>query len=808
MTGEQPNREWMAYIITTARRPVSLLPGPAMLVDYTMARWTNVLRPEPRTAVTSAPAAAMGLQVPAGDKTRVRETWRMATQDSNLQLSFAPAAVVRVPPDDPPRRPARSGAAMPVFDIRSNEPLPSVPETTLPSLGELARGSGADGPRRGGSLWLAGDALMCACPDCRAPMTVRTWLMVADCWNCGTSIELNEEQEREARRLLGQAGADAGQPNRAENANGASVVTGAAATHKPDWDTQATRPLPSPPRRGPAVASPRPAEPQAAPTSPRQRVGQRPDGPRGGAAPVSIKQHWADEAARKRATSPPEPTAPPAAAPRRTEHGRTPASVADTRRRIRRLTAASLVHAWLSDLLRTTPAWLISLVLHFVALTLLALIPVPDDNENRQIVLSFSVNKLRNGGETVQVNPQHDAAFDLPLPSDLDLTNPQVMEAIVRADQDARQLRVDPDAVAPLRPELEQVKTQIGAPNAHRTLAARDPRVRIEMIKQEGGTTHTEAAVARALRWLALQQNDDGGWSLHGGASDEAATALALLPFLGAGQTHLNGIYTDEVSAGLRWLVDHQAENGDLRYRYKGSNNGMYAHGQGAIVLCEAFALEGDERLRAPAQKAVDFIVSAQHSAGGWRYQPGMAGDTSVVGWQLMALQSARVAGLTVPASSFQLADQFLDTVEVRDREGISYSYLPRANRPSPAMTAEALLCRMYNGWTLDRPQLREGVDWLSKRHLPDDHAPNLYYWYYGTQVFHHVGGAEWALWNDRMSVILVNSQETQGANAGSWPLRGQHDGAGGRIYTTALSACTLEVYYRHLPIFRQIDLE
>ena len=33
-------------------------------------------------------------------------------------------------------------------------------------------------------------------------MSVRLWLMVADCWRCQTSIELTEEQEREALRLL------------------------------------------------------------------------------------------------------------------------------------------------------------------------------------------------------------------------------------------------------------------------------------------------------------------------------------------------------------------------------------------------------------------------------------------------------------------------------------------------------------------------------------------------------------------------------------------------------------------------------
>jgi hypothetical protein len=58
------------------------------------------------------------------------------------------------------------------------------------------------------------------------------------------------------------------------------------------------------------------------------------------------------------------------------------------------------------------------------------------------------------------------------------------------------------------------------------------------------------------------------------------------------------------------------------------------------------------------------------------------------------------------------------------------------------------------------------------------------------------------------MRDLLVNTQEKSGHQAGSWAPRGEHSSAGGRIYETALSVCTLEVYYRHLPLFRQIDLK
>ncbi len=281
------------------------------------------------------------------------------------------------------------------------------------------------------------------------------------------------------------------------------------------------------------------------------------------------------------------------------------------------------------------------------------------------------------------------------------------------------------------------------------------------------------------------------------------------MPFLGTGQTHLTGIYKDTVAKGLRWLLQSQRDDGDLR----GSSAqypGMYAQGQGAIVLCEAFLMTGDEELRIPAQRAIDFIVEAQYPDGGWRYYPSThtrtpQGDTSVLGWQLMAMQSALAADLSVPAATLENADRFLDSVQHAD--GSLYAYLPRERQSAP-MTAEGLLCRIYLGWKHDHPALREGVAWMLKNHPPRQGEPNIYYWYYATQTMHHFGGPEWNEWNLHMRDVLVATQETRGHAAGSWTPDGPLTSQGGRIYMTSLAICCLEVYYRHLPLFRQIDLQ
>jgi hypothetical protein len=681
-----------------------------------------------------------------------------------------------------------------VFDLDSDEPLPEIPEACYPLLPsspvaalprefESAREPSPPEPamgapesvRPGGSLWLEGDVLMCACPDCSAPMSVRLWLMIADCWQCHTSIELTEEQEREVQRLL-QA------RERAESRAAAPMASAAVPTSTlaPPAATTAVPPkTPTTSRR--TTVTPTPAS-TAATLAPPTR-------PRGNGQSRALA-----------------PAASPPPAPRRR------VSAAENWRR-RRLQKTRRRGGWLAGLLRDTPAWLISLVLHMVLLTLLALLTMPGEDDSKYITLNVEVSKdLRREGQEQIERPADVVQFDLPVPPEVDLENKQTREAIQRADQEARELRIV-DTADPQLPDLEKVKQQIGTHSGARAaVASRDPRVRVEILQQEGGTTLTEAAVARGLRWLASRQQSDGHWSLDGGTrSDSAATSLALLPFLGAGQTHLTGRYRGEVARGLRWLVQHQRPDGDLRAGSSG-NSGMYAHGQAAIVLCEAFLMTGDEELRVPAQKAIDFIVKAQYPDGGWRYKPNSEsapgerrGDTSVVGWQLMALQSARAANLTVPSETFELASHYLDAA--RHRDGKQYCYQPNS-APSHVMTAEALLCRVYLGTRLDEPGFMEAIEHLAQHHLPSENDPNMYYWYYGTQAFHHVGGSHWDRWNLRMRDVLVNSQDKIGREAGSWPPRGQHDGAGGRIYTTALAVCSLEVYYRHLPIFRQLEVK
>ncbi|NLX95762.1 MAG: terpene cyclase/mutase family protein [Rhodopirellula sp.] len=341
-------------------------------------------------------------------------------------------------------------------------------------------------------------------------------------------------------------------------------------------------------------------------------------------------------------------------------------------------------------------------------------------------------------------------------------------------------------------------------------LQGRRAEARARLVQDGGGNEASEAAVDRGLRWLVAHQCRDGSWNFdhnqsacqglcrHPGDSPSTtgATAIALLPFLGAGHTHVSGDYMMTVRDGLYYLGSRAVVTPDGADLREGT---MYGQGLATIALCEAYALTKDRGLKDLAQQAIDFIVSAQdRNGGGWRYQPGDPGDTTVTGWQLMALRSGQMARLNVPSPTFFSAERFLDGVQ--SQEGALYGYM--TPEPRPATTAVGLLSRMYSGWGRDHPALGQGAAYLSKLG-PSKENDGLYFNYYATQVLHHLGGSDWQRWNVKTRDHLIATQSSEGHEAGSWYFPGRHSKVGGRLYCTAMAVMTLEVYYRYLPLYR-----
>ncbi len=408
---------------------------------------------------------------------------------------------------------------------------------------------------------------------------------------------------------------------------------------------------------------------------------------------------------------------------------------------------------------------------------------------------AFLMKPNRIAGNAPQLDPEY-VAPDVEHPLDLPTS-------IGRSEE-------TPEETPAQQPTDAATATDVAVEGA---LRGRGRPVRSGLALDGGGTPQSEDAVQRGLRWILAHQRDDGSWNFdhHKSycrgqcanpgteASTTAATAMALLPFLGAGYTHTEGEHQDVIKRGIYYLVQHTRltpQGNDLQ---EGS---MYGQGLATIVLCEAYAMTEDETLKTYAQGALDFICYAQdRKGGGWRYTPGEPGDTTVTGWQLMGLKSGQMARLSVPSPTIFMVTRFLDSVQ--SDSGAQYGYLDP--RPRQTTTAIGLLCRMYTGWTREHIALQRGVEHLSGWGPSDD---NMYYNYYATQVMHHWQGSLWEAWNEKMRDHLIDTQATAGHESGSWHFSGGRGDVGGRLYNTAAAVMTLEVYYRYMPLYEPRAVE
>jgi len=354
------------------------------------------------------------------------------------------------------------------------------------------------------------------------------------------------------------------------------------------------------------------------------------------------------------------------------------------------------------------------------------------------------------------------------------------------------------------------------------SFAGRSGGTKSELIKKDGGNYESERAVARGLAWLARQQRQDGSWAFDGDKKSEliAATGMALLPFLAAGETHKSGTYQKLVAAGLAFLLKNCPISGPTAGKFNGAGD-MYAQAIGTLTLCEAFGMTKDKQLLlSGAQAAINFIQAAQGPNGSWGYGPGANGDTSIVGWQIQALQAARLSkDIIVSDAVIKKAIAFLNIAGAGSRKA-AYGYNDNAGAaPGTGLTSVGLLCRYYvDKWGPDNAGMAEGVLGLMKRAPGAGAKPalDMYFYYYATQVVHFFEGDEWKTWNEGpkqadgnrkggMRDWLIELQKKDGVNSGSWdPEPGFIGRSCGRLGTTALCLLTLEVYYRHLPLYKR----
>ncbi|MSR47771.1 MAG: hypothetical protein EXS13_12040 [Planctomycetes bacterium] len=336
------------------------------------------------------------------------------------------------------------------------------------------------------------------------------------------------------------------------------------------------------------------------------------------------------------------------------------------------------------------------------------------------------------------------------------------------------------------------------------------PEERFALARRLGGSRQTEAAVGRALDWLVRHQSVNGSWGAKQfeaccrgekcagtGAFDfdVGLTGLTLLALIHGGSTIEIGPHQGAVKKGLDFLVARMQEHGKFTTT---SGWYMYQHALATQALCEGYGTSGDPFLKVAAQRAVDFLIFAQHpELGGWRYEARSDADTSVTGWVVLALVAAHDARLKV--AGFRGAREWIERVTEPSYYRVGYQSPLDAATQEPRLTAVGIVCRQALGTRANHPAIMVGKEWCL-RQLPRVEHTDLYFAYYATLGLFQIGGESWQRWNDALVPALLQRIHPNDAGClrGSFDSQGVFQEYGGRVYATAMCALMLEVYYRY----------
>lgn len=484
----------------------------------------------------------------------------------------------------------------------------------------------------------------------------------------------------------------------------------------------------------------------------------------------------------------------------------------------------------LYDAMRATPWWLASATGHVVALLVLSLLldggggPPP---EARGITIGEVAE--RPPEPEPDIKPDIEPTKPITEPEEVPVTELTEIRSDVEVETDAEpeSSRIGDsrfDGEGPFDGPGRNGDIGVGPGGGGDHFGRQARRINL----RQTGDGRTESATDAGLEWLRRHQSTSGAWDGDGfeaqckdgkcgGAGgplyDPGLTGLALLAFLGTGETHKGGKYQATVRSGLKWLKTIQDAEGC--YGPRTSSHFTYNHAIASMAVVEAYGMTQSPLFRSSAQRGLDFIKECRNPYLAWRYgvKP-QDNDTSVTGWMVMALKAGVMSGLEVDPDGFDGARTWID--KATEPEYGRTGYTARGNGPSRAqelmdrfpadksesLTAVGVLTRIYCGAKEGDDMVAKGAD-LCMKSLPtwDEAAGScdFYYWYYGTLAMWQVGGPRWKRWEAAMKPSLVDHQRLVVGECrhGSWDPVDPWGPDGGRVYSTAINTLSLEVYYR-----------
>lgn len=317
-----------------------------------------------------------------------------------------------------------------------------------------------------------------------------------------------------------------------------------------------------------------------------------------------------------------------------------------------------------------------------------------------------------------------------------------------------------------------------------------------------GVTPATREAIVRGLRWLAGRQTADGAFGDRGAyARNVGVAALCGTAFLCAGG--FRSRWAGVVARCTGYLLSRAQPGGFIVEEEVRTHGPMYGHGFAVAYLSQVFgASEGDGSVPAGSaavaavlRKGVELILSAQDERGAWRYTPFPEdSDVSVTTCQLIALLSARTAGISVPREAIDRAMEFVVSCQNPDG-GFRYRVQdpPESLWPRSAAAVVALAQAGQGGGAA----VRRGVRYLEQgpRSTPLPRQAEYFYYgrFYEAQVAWREGAAAWGRWFPAVRGELLGMQGGDG---------GWSDPQIGDEYATAMALIVLQMPENIVPMF------
>jgi len=312
-------------------------------------------------------------------------------------------------------------------------------------------------------------------------------------------------------------------------------------------------------------------------------------------------------------------------------------------------------------------------------------------------------------------------------------------------------------------------------------------------------TGASRQSVAKGLAYLASTQAEDGSWGSQG-ASDPGKyarhagiTAIACMAFMSDGHLPDRGPYGKTVAKALDFVLTSTTASGLIASDT--SHGPMYGHGFAALMLGEVYGMTRDARVREALLKAVRLIVDSQNQEGGWRYNPGdFDADISVTICQVMALRSAKNAGIYVPEKTIEQAVEYVRRCQNPKDGGFRYM---TSSGSSQFPRSAAGVATLYYAGVYDDEALESGLKYIENLADPIRSKGGHFFYghYYAAQAMYLAGGKHWAGWFPRIRDELVASQLPDG----SWA-----SPSAGSPYATGMSLIVIQLPNRLLPIFQR----